>query len=105
MPQAVLKQLEETICQNEDAVLLTPIAFAAGVMHDPLDRNPDSETQGQKLRQLYGPSPHAYGHPGAGGSLAFADPENAISFTYVMNQMELSVMPGERCAGLVERLG
>jgi CubicO group peptidase (beta-lactamase class C family) len=99
-----LNQLEETICQNDDVVLLTPIAFAAGVMHDPIDRDPESETHGKKLRQLYGPSPRAYGHPGAGGSLAFADPENAISFAYVMNQMESGALPGEKVRGLVERL-
>lgn len=104
VPQAVLQQLEDTICQNDDVVLHTPIAFSAGVMHDPIDRNPESQTHGQKLRQLYGPAARAYGHPGAGGSLAFADPENAIAFAYVMNQMETGALPGEKVRGLVDRL-
>ena len=34
--------------------------------------------------------------PGAGGSHAFADPENKIAFAYVMNQMEQSVLPNEK---------
>ncbi|WP_461786606.1 serine hydrolase, partial [Prosthecobacter sp.] len=83
-------------------VLLAPIAFSAGMMQDPLNEDPESE--GGKLRQLYGPSRRAFGHPGAGGSLAFADPENGIAFAYVMNQMEVGALPGERVQGLVRAL-
>jgi len=36
-------------------------------------------------------SPHAYGHFGAGGSFAMADPENELAFAYVMNQMSSAV--------------
>ena len=35
----------------------------------------------------FGPSRSAFGHNGAGGSSAFADPEQEIAFAYVMNQM------------------
>ena len=31
--------------------------------------------------------PGCYGHPGAGGSVAFADPGRGMAFAYVMNQM------------------
>ena len=47
------------------------------------------------------PSHHAFGHPGAGGSHAFADPENGIAFAYVMNQMELGVMPNEKSLRMI----
>jgi len=39
--------------------------------------------------------PGAFGHPGAGGSLALADPEAGIAFGYVMNQMKLGTTGGE----------
>ena len=47
---------------------------------------------------------NAFGHPGAGGSHAFADPENKISFAYVMNQMEQSVLPNEKSLRLVDAM-
>jgi CubicO group peptidase (beta-lactamase class C family) len=43
----------------------------------------------------------AFGHPGAGGSLAFADPEAGIAFGYVMNQMKLGTTGDERSETLV----
>ncbi|MEU8952989.1 serine hydrolase domain-containing protein [Streptomyces sp. NPDC048518] len=34
-----------------------------------------------------GPNPRAFGHGGMGGSYAFADPENHVSYAYTMNRM------------------
>jgi CubicO group peptidase (beta-lactamase class C family) len=83
---------------GEDRVLLRPTKFTCGAQQDPLDG------EGKKIRHLYGPSVSAFGHPGAGGSHALGDPETGISFAYVMNQMDLSVMPGVKCVEMVEAL-
>jgi CubicO group peptidase (beta-lactamase class C family) len=48
--------------------------------------------------------PAAFGHPGAGGSLAFADPEAGIAFGYVMNQMQLGLTGDRRTETLVAAL-
>jgi CubicO group peptidase (beta-lactamase class C family) len=87
-----------TQTQGVDRVLLLETAFSAGFMRDPVDAN------GRKLRTNFGISSLAFGHPGAGGSHAFADPENRISFAYVMNQMDPGVLPGPKALRLVEAL-
>jgi CubicO group peptidase (beta-lactamase class C family) len=98
VPKSMVRQLSQVLSQQEDAVLRTPIAFSAGLMKDPVTAD------GAKIRSHFGPSHGAFGHPGAGGSLAFADPENRLAFAYVMNQMEIGALPGPRALGLVERL-
>jgi CubicO group peptidase (beta-lactamase class C family) len=39
----------------------------------------------------FGSSPRAYGHTGAGGSFAFADPETGTGYAYVMNRAGYSL--------------
>ena len=47
-------------------------------------------------------APTCFGHPGAGGSLGFADPEAGIGFGYVMNQMAFAIQGDTRAAALLE---
>lgn len=82
--------------QGFDKVLQIETAFSSGFMRDPLS------SHGVKLRQTFGPSVTAFGHPGAGGSVAFADPAKRMGFAYVMNQMEPGVLPNARAMALVK---
>lgn len=95
---AVRQALAATRIQGFDQVLLRETAFTCGCQKDPVDG------AGEKKRHLYGTSPEAFGHPGAGGSHAFGDPANGISFAYTMNQMELSVFPGNKSLDLIAAL-
>jgi len=53
---------------------------------------------------MFGPSRTSFGHPGAGGSYAFADPKNRIAFAYAMNQMEQSLLPNAKSLRPVEAI-
>jgi CubicO group peptidase (beta-lactamase class C family) len=93
---SVIKHMATTLTQGLDRVLHLETAFSCGFMRDPADPS------GHKNRSTFGPSLSAFGHPGAGGSHAFADPENGISFAYVMNQMEPGVLPSPKAIRLVD---
>jgi CubicO group peptidase (beta-lactamase class C family) len=83
-----------TLADGMDRVFQIPTAFSAGFMKDPRNTS----------RRMFGTSSNAFGHPGAGGSHAFADPENRISFAYVMNQMEQSLLPNEKSLRLIDAI-
>jgi CubicO group peptidase (beta-lactamase class C family) len=51
-----------------------------------------------------GPNPRTFGHPGAGGSLGFADPDARLGFGYTMNQMGTDALLDGRAANLFNAL-
>jgi hypothetical protein len=57
-----------------DRVLRMDTAFSTGVMQDPLT------PAGEKARFTFGPSLRAFGQPGAGGNIGFADPDLGLGF-------------------------
>lgn len=89
-----LSWMTNTLTDGIDRVFQIPTAFSAGFM----------KNAKQSQRQVFGRSTSAFGHPGAGGSHAFADPENKIAFAYVMNQMEQSLLPNDKSMRLVEAI-
>ncbi len=51
---------------------------------------------------MFGPNPTSFGHPGAGGSVGFADPEAGLGFGYVMNRMGTSILLDPRAVKLID---
>ena len=89
-----IAQMSTTLASGMDRVFQIPTAFSAGLMKDPADA----------AQKIFGSSPTAFGHPGAGGSHASADPQSGIAFAYVMNQMEQSLLPNDKSLRLVDAI-
>lgn len=89
---SLIKTAREEQAVGPDAVLWQlPTRFGVGFML----------TQEQPA-SAFGPNAGAFGHPGMGGSLGFADPEAGIGFGYVMNQMRLGILVDDRAARLID---
>jgi CubicO group peptidase (beta-lactamase class C family) len=93
-----IEPLTRPLASGFDLVLRMETAFSTGLMQDPLIAG------GGKLRSIFGPSPRAFGQPGAGGSFAFADPDRRLGFAYIMNQMEPGILPNSKSLLLVDRM-
>lgn len=89
-----IAQMTTALASGLDRVFQIPTAFSAGFMQDAPGTS----------RLIFGRSPLAFGHPGAGGSHALADPAHGVSFAYVMNQMEQTLLPNEKSLRLVDAL-
>ena len=94
------------LTDGTDRVFQIPTAFSAGFMKDSRRTRENLTALSSQVseRPVFGKSVEAFGHPGAGGSHAFADPENGISFAYVMNQMQQSVLPNQKSLRLVDAI-
>jgi CubicO group peptidase (beta-lactamase class C family) len=92
--QETLRLMTTTLADGIDRVFQIPTAFSVGFM---------KEAENARRKIFHG-SRFSFGHPGAGGSHAFADPENKIAFAYVMNQMEQSLLPNEKSLRLVDEI-
>jgi len=62
---------------EHDRVLLKPLGFSQGFVKDEL--------------HLFSPHPESFGHPGAGGTLGWADPVAGVAMGYVMNRMDFHI--------------
>jgi CubicO group peptidase (beta-lactamase class C family) len=76
---------------GKDAVLFLSTRFGLGFM-----------LSQDKVAASFGPSPGAFGHPGAGGSVGFADTERRVGFGYVMNRMGPRILLDDRALALID---
>lgn len=72
-----LDELIREHSQGDDLTLLTPTRFGLGCMLD----------QPTLANATFGTGPGAFGHPGAGGSVGFADPHSGVAFGFVTNTL------------------
>lgn len=80
-PESILRARTEQ-CAGPDATLANlPMRYGLGYM---------LRTDFMPLS----PSPNAFGHPGAGGSIGMADPDAGVGFGYVMNKMSMGLVGG-----------
>ena len=85
---AVLDDLRRPRSEGPDRILLLPTAFGTGFMLPP--------------SLCLAGAPGSFGHPGAGGSLGYAEPETGLALGYVMNRMNVGAALDPRAHSLVE---
>ena len=85
----LVKQMQQEHSAGDDRTLLCQTRFGLGVMleHD----GPGGS---------FGMGKNAFGHPGAGGSLGFCDPDAKVGFGYVTNTMGPYVLMDPRAVSL-----
>lgn len=93
LPTDVLRYCWDEQSCGEDAVLGIGTRFSHGWM---LSQN--------RLNAAFGPGKRSFGHPGAGGSVGFADPDRRIGFAYVMNRMGGYMILDPRATRLIDAL-
>jgi CubicO group peptidase (beta-lactamase class C family) len=85
-----LSSMRNTLAKGPDRVLIDKTSFSAGFMTNEFG--------------VYGPSHSVFGHPGAGGSIALADPENGFGFAFIPSAMHPGALPGPRSRKLLAAL-
>jgi CubicO group peptidase (beta-lactamase class C family) len=77
---------------EQDQTLGLPLRFSHGFML----------SQHQRADCRYGRGARAFGHPGAGGCVAFADPDFELGFGYVTHRMGQGLLIDERAVRLID---
>ena len=90
----LLAELTREHAVGDDKTLLTRTRFGLGCMLD----------QPEVANATYGMGPRAFGHPGAGGSIGFADPERDVAFGFVTNNLGPFVLMDPRAQKLARLL-
>jgi CubicO group peptidase (beta-lactamase class C family) len=77
-----ISQMQQILTEETDRVLMMPIPKGIGYMFGGAAGG---------VTGVFGPRRTAFGHSGAGGSTAFADPEVGLSIAVTLNQMQMSL--------------
>ncbi len=91
LPSELLPLCYQVSSEGKDAVLQIPIRYSQGFMLPQAD-----------FGLGYGEGKRCFGHPGAGGSLGFADPDYRVGFAYVSNRLSSGVFGDRRVTRLVK---
>ena len=83
--EAAITRMSKVVTDDVDRVLLAPLRKCSGFFAG-------GDVGG--IPGLMGPRTSAFGHPGAGGSVAFADPEAGLGIALTLNKMAYPA-PGE----------
>ncbi|MBC9250258.1 EstA family serine hydrolase [Pseudomonas alcaligenes] len=90
----LLNEMTREHACGEDRTLLTRTRFGLGCMLD----------QADVANATYGLGRKAFGHPGAGGSVGFADPDSDVAFGFVSNSLGPYVLMDPRAQRLARVL-
>jgi CubicO group peptidase (beta-lactamase class C family) len=90
----LLDELTREHSCGDDRTLLTRTRFGLGCMLE----------QPQVANATYGMGPSAFGHPGAGGSIGFADPQRDVALGFVTNNLGPFVLMDPRAQKLARVL-
>jgi len=85
-PGQLAKACEQQVC-GPDKVIFRETCFGLGFALQPV--------------LAPGAGPRCFGHPGAGGAMAFADPDTGLGFAYIMNAMKFDLEGDPRSAALI----
>lgn len=90
LDDATLQRATKEHSGGRDRVLIMPTRFGLGFM----------------LTSSFSPllGERSFGHPGAGGSLGFGDPDHGVGFGYVMSKMNAGLSNDPRSRGLIDAL-
>lgn len=91
----LMTQMRREHSVGPDKTLLTNTRFGLGCMLD----------QPQVANATFGLGAQAFGHPGAGGSIGFADPEREVAFGFVTNSLGPYVLMDPRAQKLARLVG
>lgn len=95
LDSALLNEMTREHSLGYDRTLLTDTRLGLGLMLD----------QPNVPNATYGLGRHAFGHPGAGGSIGFADPERELAFGFVTNTLGPYVLMDPRVQRLARVAG